>query len=139
MDRGASYLLSSKIFLMLPRRSYLAGDVKNLYPFIIQGSLEWPFSELFLFDISLWNQYKYIIFNNLSCTISNITGISNVKTNELTIYAILWWNVTIFWRQGVAFSFTCRKSWKHAGIQIQTSRVAVSLQVTVIWKSYGCM
>ena len=70
---------------MLPRRSYVAGDVKNLYPFIIQGSLE-----LFLFDTSLWNQYKYIIFNNLSCTISNITGISNVKTNELTIYAILW-------------------------------------------------
>ena len=34
----------------------------NLYPFI-QGSLEWPFSDLFSSDVSLWNQYKYIAFN----------------------------------------------------------------------------
>ena len=55
----------------------------NLYPFI-QGSLEWPFSELFNADVSLWNQYKYITFNIFSCKImiisykiSIITEISN--------------------------------------------------------------
>ena len=31
---------------VLSRRFYLTGDMANLYPFI-QGSLEWPFSELF--------------------------------------------------------------------------------------------
>ena len=36
--------------LIQPRRFYLA----NLYSFI-QGYLEWPFSELFFSDVSLWN------------------------------------------------------------------------------------
>ena len=40
----------------------------NFYPFI-QGSLEWPFSELFSISVSLWNQYKYGAFNIFSCTI----------------------------------------------------------------------
>ena len=73
----------------------------NLYPFI-QGWLEWPFSELFSANASLWNQYKYIAFNIFSCRnliisyeILITTGISNEKTNELTIYGILFWNVTI--------------------------------------------
>ena len=77
----------------------------NLYPFI-QGSLEWPFSELFSINVSLWNQYKYIAFNIFSCRISIIsykmliiTGISNEKTNKLTIYGILCQNVTMFYRQ----------------------------------------
>ena len=59
----------------------------NLYP-LIQGSLEWPFSELFTANVSLWNQYKYIEFNIFSCKILIIsykmliiTGISNEKTN----------------------------------------------------------
>ena len=59
----------------------------NLYP-LIQGSLEWPFSELFTANVSLWNQYKYIAFNIFSCKILIIsykmliiTGISNEKTN----------------------------------------------------------
>ena len=67
----------------------------NLYPFI-QGSLEWPFRELFSANASLWNQYKYIAFNIFSCRILITcykmlitTGISNGKTNELTIYGIL--------------------------------------------------
>ena len=67
----------------------------NVHPFI-QGSLEWPFSELFSANVSLWNQNKYIIFNIFSCRISTIsykmliiTGISNEKTNELTIYGII--------------------------------------------------
>ena len=38
----------------------------NLYQFI-QGSLEWPFIELFSANISLWNQYKYVVFNVFSC------------------------------------------------------------------------
>ena len=59
----------------------------NLYPFI-QGSLEWPFSELINTNLLLWNQYKYIAFNILSCKtliisykILIIAGISDGKTN----------------------------------------------------------
>ena len=50
-----------------------------------------PFSS----NVSLWNQFKYIVLSIFSCRIliiSNkiliITGISNEKTNELNIYAI---------------------------------------------------
>ena len=78
-----------------PRRFNLTGDMTNVYPFI-QGSLEWPIRELFAANVSLWNQNKYIAFNIFSCRISIIsykmliiTGISNEKTNELTIYGIL--------------------------------------------------
>ena len=94
-----------------PRRFYLTEDMTNLYPFI-QGSLEWPFSKLISADVSLWNQYKYIAFNIFSCRILIvsykmliITGISNEKTNELTIYGILCRNVTIFYRQKLASLF----------------------------------
>ena len=60
----------------------------NLYPFI-QGSLEWPFSELFNANVSLWNQYKYVALNIFSCQSLIIsykiliisTGISNQKIN----------------------------------------------------------
>ena len=81
--------------MVLSRRFNLTGDMTNVYPFI-QGSLEWPISELFAANVSLWNQNKYIAFNIFSCRISIIsykmliiTGISNEKTNELTIYGIL--------------------------------------------------
>lgn len=47
---------------------YFTGDVTNLHPFI-QGSLELPFSELFSANVTLWNQYKYIAYNILSCRI----------------------------------------------------------------------
>ena len=40
----------------------------NLYLFI-KGSLEWPFTELFSANVSLWNQYNYIAFNIFSCRI----------------------------------------------------------------------
>ena len=70
-----------------PRRFYLTGDMMNLYPFI-QGWLEWPFSELFSANVSLWNQCKYIAFNIFSFRILImlykiliIIGISNGKTN----------------------------------------------------------
>ena len=93
------------------RRFYLTGDMKNLSPFI-QASLEWPFSELFSGNVSLWNQCKFIAFNIFSCRISMIsykmliiTGISNEKTNELTIYEKLCRNFTIFYRQELASLF----------------------------------
>ena len=77
----------------------------NLYPFI-QSSLEWPFSELFSANVSLWNKNKCITLNIFSCRILIIsfkmliiTGITNEKTNELTIYGILCRNVTIFYGQ----------------------------------------
>ena len=77
----------------------------NFYSFI-QGSLEWQFSELFSANGSLWNQYKYIAFNIftwriliISYKILIITEISNGKTNSLTIYGILYRNVTKFYRQ----------------------------------------
>ena len=89
----------------------MTGDITNLYPFI-QGSLEWPFSELFSTNVSLWNHYKYIVFNIFSCRILIIsykmliiTGISNEETNELTIYGILCRNVTIYYRQELASLF----------------------------------
>ena len=79
-----------------------------LYPFI-QNSLEWPFSELFPSNVLLRNQCKYIAFNIISCRILIIsykiliiTGISDEKTNELTIYEKLCGNVTIFYRQQLA-------------------------------------
>ena len=67
------------------RRFYLTGDMTSLYPFI-QGSLEWPFSELFSANVLLWNQYKYIAFNISSCRIL-IVLYKNINRyrNELTI------------------------------------------------------
>ena len=95
----------------MSRRFYLTGDMTNLYPFI-QSWLEWPFSELFSSNVSLWNQSKYIAFSIFSCRILTIlyktliiTGISTEKTNELTIYGILSWNVTIFYRQKLVSLF----------------------------------
>ena len=116
-------ILSSFCRMIRTRRFYLTGDMTNLYPFI-QGWLEWPFSELFSANVSLWNQYKYIAFNIFSCRILIIsykmliiTRISNEETNELTIYEILCWNVTVFYRQELVFLFqlqeklkTCRSS-----------------------------
>ena len=96
---------------VIPRRFYLTGDMTNLYPFI-QGSLEWPFSELFSANVSLWNKYKYIALNIFTCRILIIsykmliiTRISNKKTNALTIYGILCRNVTIFYRQELGSLF----------------------------------
>ena len=72
-------------FLFIQTRVYLTGDMTNFYPFI-QGSLEWPFSELFTANVSLWNQYKYIAFNIFLCKtliisykMLIITGICNEK------------------------------------------------------------
>ena len=52
-------------------RFNLTGDMMTLYPFI-QGFLEWPFSKLFSANVSLWNHYKYIVFNIFSCRISRM-------------------------------------------------------------------
>ena len=103
-----------------PRWFYLTGGITNLYS-IIRGSMEWPFSELFLFlsDASLYNQYKFIAFNILSwiiliiyCKILLIiTVISNKTTNELTIYAKLCQNVTILTDNSELLYVKCRKSW----------------------------
>ena len=91
--------------LIRPRRFYLAADMTKLHS-VIQGSLKWPFRDICFSDVLLWNQYKYIAFNILSCRILIIlykvliiTWISNGTRNKLTIYAILCWNVTIFYQQ----------------------------------------
>ena len=87
-------------------------------------SLEWIFSELFFFNVSLWNQYKYIPFDIFSCRIliisykmSIITGISNETRNEITIYAKSCRSVTVFYRKELASLFqvqeklkTCKES-----------------------------
>ena len=90
----------------------------DLYPFI-QGSLEWLFSELFSTNVSSWSQYKYTAFNVFSCRILIvshkmlvITGIHNEKANELNIYGILYWNVTIFYRQELASLFQVQEKLK---------------------------
>ena len=64
-----------------PRRFYLAGDITNLYPFI-QGSLEWPFSEIFSANISLRSQYKYIAFNRDGCVNFLLIDISKMSVRE---------------------------------------------------------
>ena len=98
--------------------------MKNLYPFI-QGSLEWPFNELFSANVSLWNQYKYIAFNIFTCRILIIlykmliiTGISNEKTNKLIICGILCQNVTILYLQVLGSLFQVQEKFnlKLAGI-----------------------
>ena len=102
-----------------PRRFYLTGDMTSLYQFI-QGLLEWPFSELFSANnVSLWNQYKYIVFNIftsriliISYKMLIITGISNEKTYALTIYGILCQNVTIFYRQALGSLFQLQEKLK---------------------------
>ena len=90
----------------------------NPYPHI-QGSLEWPFSELFSANVSLWNQYKYIAFKIFSCRILIvshkmliITGISNEKKNELTIYGILCRNITMFYRDELDSLFQVQENLK---------------------------
>ena len=103
---------------VVTRRFYLTGDMTNLYQFT-QGSLEWPFSELFSANVSLRNQYKYIAFNIFSSRILIISykiliiaGISNEKTNELTVHGILCWNVTIFYRQELVSLFQVQEKLK---------------------------
>ena len=80
----------------------LTGDMTILYPFI-QGSLEWPFSELFSSDISLWNQYKYIAFNIFSCRILMVAYKMLIITSTVNIWAILCRNGTIFYRHKTSF------------------------------------
>ena len=115
---GTCVLWRENWSLVEPRRFYLTGDITNLYPFI-QSSLEWPLSELFSTDVSLWNEYKYIAFKMFSFKtfiilhkMLIITVISNEKTNELTMYAILRWNVTIFYRQNLASFFQLQEKSK---------------------------
>ena len=115
---GWAHIWLDSRFLVCSRRFYLTRDMTNLYPFI-QALLEWPFSELISADVSLWNQYKYIAFNIFSCRILIIsykiliiTGISNEKTNELTKYGILCWNVTIFYQRELASLFQVQEKLK---------------------------
>ena len=93
------------------KKVILGNRYDERHPFI-PASLEWPFSELVPSDVSLWNQDKYIAFNIFSHRILIIsykmliiTGISTEKTDELTIYAILCWNVTTFYPQKLASLF----------------------------------
>ena len=72
------------------------------------------------------NQYKYFAFNILLCSILiisyktlNITWIYNEKTKELTIYAIFYQNVTIFYRQELASLFQLSK--RHNILPTRTS------------------
>ena len=88
---------------MLTRRFYLTGDMTNLfYPFI-QGSLEWPFSEVFSANLSLWNQCKYIAFNIFSC---------RILTVSYKILIITGLNVTIFYGQKLISLFQVQEKLK---------------------------
>ena len=75
---------------------------------VILDLLEWPYSDEHL--VSLWNQYNRILIILYKMLI--ITGISNEKTNELTIYGILCWNVTIFYRQELVSLFQVQEKLK---------------------------
>ena len=65
-----SFVICETYFKQIPDLKIIL-DFTNLYPFI-QSLLEWPFSELFSSDVSLWNQYKYIAFNIFSCRLLTI-------------------------------------------------------------------
>ena len=115
----------------------------NLCPFI-QGSLEWPFSELFPTNVSLWNQYKYIAFNIFTCRILIIsykmliiTRISNEITNELTIYGILCRNVTVFYQQKLASLFQVQEKLKPCRISklnfSSNCFIADDSHVKIVW------
>ena len=78
--------------------------------------VESSFSEYFSAIVSLWNQYKYIAFNIFLCRILinlykllTITRISNEKItrtyNAKTNHGKLCRNVTVFYRQELAFLF----------------------------------
>ena len=75
---------------------------------IIQGSMEQPFSELF-FLMHRCNIFWFRILT-ISCKIFINTVISIETTNELTIDAILCQNVTMLYRQEVAFLFQLQKN-----------------------------
>ena len=90
----------------------------NLYSFI-QSSLEWPFSELFSANVSLWNQYKYIAFNIFTCRILIIlykiliiTGISNGEKKCINHIWNITHNVTKFYRQKLGSLFQVREKLK---------------------------
>ena len=109
---------------------YMPGDNTNLYSFI-QGSLEWLVRELFSADISLYNHYKYIVFNIFSCRIVIISykmliviRVSNAKINKLTMYGILYQNVTIFYRLELASLFQVQgtlKAWQSSKLNFSSS------------------
>ena len=62
-----------------------------------------------------------------------ITVISNKTSNDLTIYAKLCRNITIFYRQEIAFLFQLEEKLRVCGnSKWSCCRVAVSLRVTVI-------
>ena len=109
-----------------------------------QGSLEWPFSKLFFAHVSLWNQYRYIVFKIssyriliISYKMLIITRISNEKTNELTISEKLCWNVTIFYRQELASLFRLQEKlkacWSSKLNFSSSSFIADDSHVKIIW------
>ena len=98
----------------------------------------------FCANVSLWNQNKYIAFNIFSCRILIIsykmliiTGISNEKTNELTIYGILCWNVTIYYQQELASLFQVQeklKACRSSKINFSSSCfIADDSHVKIVW------
>ena len=108
----------SKVRVHVYKKIFFERRCENSYP-LIQGLLEWPFSQLFFSNVSIWNQSKCNPFNIFSCRIliifykmSNITGFSNETTNELTIYAILCLNATKFYRQELASLFQMQEKLK---------------------------
>ena len=61
--------------------------------------------------MQIYNIFSYRIVIIL-CKMLIITGISNEKTNELTIYEILCQDVTIFYRQELASLFQVQEKLK---------------------------
>ena len=113
---------------MLTRRFYLTGDLTNLfYPFI-QGSLEWPFSEVFSANLSLWNQCKYIAFNIFSC---------RILTVSYKMLIITGLNVTIFSRQKLTSLFQVQqklKTWMNSKLNFLSDFFILNHSHTkVVW------
>ena len=115
----------------------------SLFPFT-KGSLEWPFRELFLANVSLWNQDKYSAFNFFSCRIKIvsynillITGISNEKTKQLIIYGIFCRNVTTFYQQELTSLFRVQKklkAYRSSKLNFSSSSfIADDNHVKIVW------
>ena len=110
----------------------------NLYPFI-KGLLKWPIPTNV--NVSLWNE-KCIAFNTFSYRVFVvlykmliITGIFNEKANELTIYGMLCWNVTIFYWQELAYLFQVEEKLKAC----RDSKLNFSLLHVVVFSEYDIL
>ena len=75
---------------------------------------------------------------NYSCKILIITAIFNVETNELTLYAKIFRNFTMFYWRKIIY-VKCRKNWERPGIENEVFRFTISLKKYILTYSFFCI